>query len=205
MELKTLRKTGPLLPADSALIRRTHQELETLLRQPAMAPLATAAREHIAFVSFHFGSLELLNRYAGPRPLEAYRLYAIIGTDRPGCTRLVGCLGEAVITDAVLRRIREATWLAGVWLDPSVIVKLGSTLDAMNRGRTEELRLGLSTYYNTFGCFAKKVAAESMGADRRVESLIFELDVFPPRRLPLGPRHRRRTQVWWGDELLEDP
>ena len=205
IELKTEKKTGVLAPADSTLIRRTHQELEAVLRRPAMAPLAAGAREHIAFVSFHFGSLELMDRHAGPRPTEAYRLYAIIGTDRPGCSRLVGCLGEATITDTRLRRIREATWLTGVWLDPSVVVHLEAVLDSMNRDRTEELRLGLSTYYSTFGQFSRKVAAESTGGDRRVESLIFELDVFPPRRLPIGPHHRRRTQLWWGDELLESP
>lgn len=205
IELKTQRKAGPLPLADSTLVRLTHQELEAVLRQPAMTPLAAGAREQIAFISFHFGSLELMNRHAGSRPPEAYRLYAIIGTDRPGCSRLVGCMGEATITDAVLGRIREAPWLTGVWFDPSVVRNLEATLDAMNRDRAEELRLGMSTYYSSFGCFSERVAAESMGSARRVESLIFELDVFPPRHLPLGPHHRRRTRLWWGNEPLENP
>ena len=140
-------------------------------------------RRHIAFASFNLGALEHTYRFMKERGEESgHRFFFIAATNKPILGR-IACLFSREINyldEDLTNRIINASWLDGIWFDPSGMNVIAKTFNNINRRRKDgPLDIHISTYKLCKKQYLKKMRKEMavQGTEtlQHVKGMIYEI------------------------------
>ena len=167
-EIKTTSSLGELDGDDVTTISRLASAIDDAVRDN---PQAAQVREQLGFASFNLQALEMAR---GLVEGHGHTFHFIAGTNRPLYKLLARLVGESRLEDELVRRLRDASWLTGIWFDPLWVPDYARLFPSIDESWERKLNFGLAMYYSGEERFKRIVQKPKNQPFGNVSSVIFE-------------------------------